>query len=80
MKKSIDYIYNHFSVALIDEATTNTLACKRFYTSVIAKDLRLNNNWSTATNGEINNFSATDIINENIDLLLTKFFLKLSVA
>ena len=44
MKKSIDYIYNHFSVALIDEATTNTLACKRFYTSVIAKDLRLNNN------------------------------------
>ena len=61
-------------VVPIDKATGNiALICKRFYASVIAKELGLGNNNSTKTYNSINNLPTDTIINNNINDLKSKF-------
>ena len=48
--KNASNIYKDFVVIPIDKATGNiVLVCKRFYASVITRELGLNNNSSTDT-------------------------------
>ena len=49
------------------------LICKRFYASVIAKELGLGNNNTTDTYNSINNSSIDTIINSNINDLKSQF-------
>ena len=50
VKRALDNIHKDFVVVPIDKATGNiALVCKRFYVSVITRDLGLNNNPSTDT-------------------------------
>ena len=61
-------------VVPIDKATGNiALICKRFYASVIAKELGLGNNNTTDTYNSITNTSTDTIINSNINDLRSKF-------
>ena len=47
-KNGLDNIHKYFVVVSIDKATGNiALVCKRFYASVIIRELELNNNPST---------------------------------
>ena len=47
---TFDNIHKDFAVVPLDKATGNaTLFCKRFYASVITRELGLNNNPSTDT-------------------------------
>ena len=47
---ALDSIHKDFVVVSIDKATGNiALVCKRFYASVITRELGLNNNSSTDT-------------------------------
>ena len=49
---TLDIIHKDFVVVPLDKATGNiTLICKRFYASVITRELGLNNNSSTDTTG-----------------------------
>ena len=73
-RSALDRIHKEFVVVPIDKATGNiTLICKRFYASVIAKELRLGNSNSTKTYNSINNLTADTIINNNINGLKSKF-------
>ena len=48
VKNALDNIHKNFVVVPIDKATGNiALVCKRFYVSVITRELGLNNNSST---------------------------------
>ena len=50
VKNTLDNIHKTFVVVPIDKATGNiVLVCKRFYASVITRELGLNNNSSTDT-------------------------------
>ena len=50
VKNALDNIHKDFIVVPIDKATGNVvLVCKRFYASVITRELELNNNSSTDT-------------------------------
>ena len=50
VKNALDNIHKDFVVVPTDKATGNiALVCKRFYASVITRELRLNNNSSTDT-------------------------------
>ena len=70
VKNALDNIHKDFVVVPIDKATGNiALVCKRFYDSVITRELGFNNNSSTDT-GEV---SANDIIDKNIRDLKIKF-------
>ena len=58
----------------IDKATGNiALVCKRFYASVITRELGLNNNSSTDTYNNAGGLSANDITEGNIRDLKIKF-------
>ena len=47
-KNALDNINKNFAVVPTDKATGKiALVCKRFYASVITRELRLNNNSST---------------------------------
>ena len=50
-----------------------TLVCKRFYASVITRELGLNNNSSADTCNNAGGLSAIDIIDRNIRDLKIKF-------
>ena len=83
VKNALDNIHKDFVVVPIDKATGNiALVCKRFYASVITRELGLNNNSSTDTYGNAGGLSANDIIDKNIrdlkiKLVLTTFLLKI---
>ena len=60
-------------VVPIDKAARNVaLICKRFYASVVAKELGLGNNNSTKTYNSIDNLPTDIIINNNINALKSK--------
>ena len=70
----MDNIHKDFIVVLIDKATGDiTLVSKRFYASVITRELRLNNNPSIDTYNNASGLSANDIIDKNIRDLKIKF-------
>ena len=72
-KKALDNIHKDF-VVLIDKAIGNiALVCKRFYASVINRQLVLNNNSSTDTYNNACGLSANDTIDGNIRDLKIKF-------
>ena len=67
VKNALDNIHKDFVVTPIDKATGNiALACKRFYSSVITRELGLNNSSSTDTYKNAGGLSANGIIDGNI--------------
>ena len=74
VKKALDNIHKDFVVVPIDKATGNiALVCKRFYASVITRELGLNNNSSLDTYKIAGGLSANNIIDGNIRDLKIKF-------
>ena len=74
VKNALDIIHKDFVVAPIDKATGNiALACKRFYSSVMTRELGLNNSWSTDTYKNAGGLSTNGIIDGNIRDLKIKF-------
>ena len=74
VKNILDNIHKDFVVVPIDKATGNiALVCKRFYGSVITRQLGLNNNSSTNIYNNTGGLSANDIIDKNIRDLKIKF-------
>ena len=74
VKNALDNIHKGFVVVPIDKATGNiALVCKRFYASVITRELGLNNNSSTDTYKNAGGLSANGIIDGNIRDLKIKF-------
>ena len=71
---ALDNIHKDFVVVPIDKATGNiALVCKRFYASVITKELGLNKNSCTDTYNNTSDLSTNDIIDKNIRDLKIKF-------
>ena len=67
VKNSLDNIHEVFVVVPIDKTTGNIdLVCKRFYASVITRELGLSNNSSTDTYNNAGGLSANDIFDGNI--------------
>ena len=67
VKNALDNVHKDFVIVPIDKATGNiALVCKRFYASVITRELGLNNNSSTDTYKNAGGLSANDIIDGNI--------------
>ena len=74
VKNALDNIHKDFVAVLIDKATGNiALVCKRFYATVITRELGLNNNSSTDTYSNAGGLSANDITDKNIRDLKIKF-------
>ena len=74
VKNILDNIHKDFVVIPIDKATGNIApVCKRFYGSVITRQLGLNNNSSTNIYNNAGGLSANDIIDKNIRDLKIKF-------
>ena len=74
IKNVLDNTHKDFVVVPIDKATGNVaLLCKRFYVSVITRELGLNNNSSADTYKNAGGLSANDIIDGNIRDLKIKF-------
>ena len=74
VKNALDNIHKDFAVVRLHKATANiALVCKRFYASVITRELGLNNNSSTDTYNNAGGLSANDIIDKNIRDLKIKF-------
>ena len=74
VKNTLDNIHKDFVVFLVDKAIGNiSLVCKRFYASVINRELGLNNNSPTGTYNNAGGLSANDIIDKNIGDLKIKF-------
>ena len=67
VKNALDKIHKDFVVVPIDKAIGNiALVCKRFYASVITRELWMNNNPSTNTYNDAGGLSANDIIDGDI--------------
>ena len=74
VKNAFDNIHKDFVVVPLDKATGNiALVCKRFYASVITRELGLNNNSFTDTYNNASGLSANNIIDKNIRYLKIKF-------
>ena len=74
VKNALDNIHKDFVDVPLDKATGNiALVCKRFYASVITRELGLNNNSFTDTYNNASVLSANDIIDKNIRYLKVKF-------
>ena len=74
VKTALDDINKAFVVVPIDKAIGNiALVCKRFYASVVTRELRLNNNSSTDTYINAGGLSVNNIIDGNIRDLKIKF-------
>ena len=74
IKNALDNVLKDFVVAPIDKATGSiALACKRFYASVITRELGLNNNSSTDTYKNAGGLSANDILDGNIRYFKIKY-------
>ena len=64
---ALDNIHKDFIVVPIDKETSNiALVCKRFYASVITRELGLRNNSSTDTYNNACGLSENDTIDRNI--------------
>ena len=71
---ALDKIHKDFVVVPIDKAAGNiALICKRFYASVITRELGLSENSSTDTYNNTGGLSTNDIIDKNIRDLRIKF-------
>ena len=67
VKNALDNIHKDFVVVPIYKGTGNIdFVCKRFYASVITRELGLNNNSSTDTYNNAGGLSENDIIDGNI--------------
>ena len=65
MKNTLHNIHKDFVIVLIDKATGSiALVCKVFYSSVITRELGLNNNSSTDTYNNAGGLSTNDIIDK----------------
>ena len=74
VKRVLYNIHKDFVVVSIDNSTGNiAFVCKRFYASVITRELGLNNNSSTDIYKNASGLSANDIIDGNIRDLKIKF-------
>ena len=74
VKRALDDIHQKFVVVPIDKAVGNiALICKRFYASVIAKEVGLGINNSSNTYREIHNCDEETIISNNLRDLMSKF-------
>ena len=74
VRNALDNIQKDFVVVPIDKATGNiVVVCKRFYASVITRELGLNNNSSTDTYKNAGGLSANGIIDGNIRDLKIQF-------
>ena len=74
VKNALDNIHKDFVELPIDKATANiSLVCKRFYASIIIRELGLDNNSSTDAYNGASGLSANDVIDENIRDLKIKF-------
>ena len=74
VKNTLDNKRKDFVVLPIDKATGNiALVFKRFYGSVITRELELNNNSSSDTYNNAGGLSANNIINKSIRNLKIKF-------
>ena len=74
VKNALDNIHKDFVVVPINKATGNiALVCKRFYDSVITRELGFNNNSSTDSCNNPGGVSANDIVDKNIRDLKIKF-------
>ena len=74
VKNAVDNINKDFVVVPIDKETGNVvLVCKRFYVSVITRELGLNNNLSTDIYNNACGLTGNDIIDKNIRDLKIKF-------
>ena len=71
---TLDRIYENFVVVPVEKTANNViLIFKRFYASVITKDLGLGNNDKANTYKKINDLSYNHILNKNISDLSSKF-------
>ena len=71
---ALDNIHKDFVVVPIDKAIGNiALVCKRFYASVITRELGLNKNSCTDAYNNTSHLSTNDIIDKNIRDLKIKF-------
>ena len=74
VKNALHNIHKDFVVVSIDKATGNiALVCKRFYPSVITRELGLNNNSSIDTYNNAGGLSENYITDKNIRDLKIKF-------
>ena len=74
VKNALDNIHKDFAELPIDKATANiSLVCKRFYASIIIRELGLDNNSSTDAYNGAGGLSANDVIDKNIRDLKIKF-------
>ena len=74
VKNALDNIHEDFVVVPLEKATGNfAFVCKRFYVSVITRELGLNNNSSTDTYRNAGGLSANGIIDGNIRDFKIKF-------
>ena len=74
VKNALHNIHKDFVNVLIYKSTTNiTLVLKRFYASVITRELGFNNNSSIDTYNKAGGLSGNDITNKNITDLKIKF-------
>ena len=76
-RTAFDQIHESFIAVSIDKETKNVAQiCKRFYASLITKELGLGNNDKINTCKEINGLSYDYIVNKNINDLSSKFGIK----
>ena len=74
VKNALDNVHKDFVVVPIYKATGNIApVCKRFYASVITRELELNNNSSTDTYNNAGGLFVNDITDKNIRVLKIKF-------
>ena len=63
IRTALENVHKDVVVIRIDKAKRNiALICKRFYASVIAKELGLGNNNTTDTHNSINNLTSRTIV------------------
>ena len=74
VKNTLHNIHKDIAVVPVEKATGNiALVCKRFYASVITRELILNNNSSADGYNNVDGLSANDIIEKNIRDVGIKF-------
>ena len=74
VKNTLHNIHKDIAVVPVEKATGNiALVCKRFYASVITRELILNKNSSADGYNNVDGLSANDIIEKNIRDVGIKF-------
>ena len=76
-RTAFDQVHENFVAVSFEKKKKNKAhICKRFYASLITKELGLGNNDKTNTYKEINGLSYNHIVNKNINDLSSKFGIK----